>query len=92
MVKGRRRSAPLPWRRPFTLASPAARSTPVRLLEAHGVIRGVAPIASAALDAAVLLQLTDVPSILARAGHDVPSIGRHGVERLIREDAIRPNT
>ncbi len=48
VVKGRRRSAPLPWRRPFTLASPAAQSTPLRLLEAHGVIRGVAPVASAA--------------------------------------------
>jgi len=40
----------------------------------------------------VLLQLTDVPSTLKRAGHHIPSIGRHGVERLIREDAIRPNT
>jgi len=48
VVKGRRRSAPLPWRRPFTPASPAAQSTPLRLLEAHGVIRGVAPVASAA--------------------------------------------
>ena len=92
MVKGRRRSAPLPWRRPFTLASPVAQSTPLRLLEAHGVIRGVAPIASGALDATVLLQLTDVPSILDRAGHHIPSIGRHQVKRLIREDAVRPNT
>jgi len=56
------------------------------------VIRGVAPIASGALDATVLLQLTDVPSILDRVGHHIPSIGRHQVKRLIREDAVRPNT
>ena len=54
VVRGRRRSAPLPWRRPFTLASPP----PSRL-----------PYDSS-----------------KRAGHHIPSIDRHGVERLIREE------
>ena len=82
-------------------------ATPLRLLEAHGVIPVVAPIATsrdgatynvnadhvagavaAALDAAVLLQLTDVPGILDRDGHRIPAISRRGVERLIREGVI----
>ena len=48
----------------------------------------VAGAVAAALDAAVLLQLTDVPGILDRDGHRIPAISRRGVERLIREGVI----
>jgi acetylglutamate kinase len=79
----------------------------LRLLEAHGVIPVVAPIATgrdgatynvnadhvagavaAALGAAVLLQLTDVPGVLDHDGHHIPLMSRRGVERLIREGVI----
>jgi acetylglutamate kinase len=82
-------------------------ATPLRLLEAHGMIPVVAPIATsregatynvnadhvagavaAALGAAVLLQLTDVPGIQDCDGHRIPAISRSGVERLIRDGVI----
>jgi acetylglutamate kinase len=80
---------------------------PLRLLDEHGLIPVIAPIATgrdgetynvnadhvagavaAALDAAVLLQLTDVPGILDRDGHPLPVISRRGVARLAREGVI----
>jgi acetylglutamate kinase len=76
---------------------------PLRLLDGHGLIPVIAPIATgrdgatynvnadhvagmvaAALGAAVLLQLTDVPGILDRDGHPLDTVGRRGLERLVR--------
>jgi acetylglutamate kinase len=48
----------------------------------------VAGAVAAALGAAVLLQLSDVPGILDRDGHHIPTISRRGVERLLREGVI----
>jgi acetylglutamate kinase len=75
----------------------------LRLLDAHGLIPVVAPIATgrdgttynvnadhvagmiaAALGAAVLLQLTDVPGILDRNGHLIDTVSRRGLEDLVR--------
>jgi acetylglutamate kinase len=80
---------------------------PLRLLDEHGLIPVIAPLATgadgatynvnadlvagavaAALDAAVLLQLTDVPGILDRDGQRLPVISRRGVDRLAREGII----
>ena len=80
---------------------------PLRLLDEHGLIPVIAPIATgrdgatynvnadhvagmvaAALGAAVLLQLTDVPGILDRDGHPLDLVGRPGLERLVREHVV----
>ena len=80
---------------------------PLRLLDRHGLIPVVAPIATgrdgatynvnadhvagmvaAALGAAVLLQLTDVPGILDRDGHPLEMVSRRGLERLVREHVV----
>ena len=72
---------------------------PLRLLDGHGLIPVIAPIATgrdgatynvnadhvagmvaAALGAAVLLQLTDVPGILDRDGHPLPTVSRRGLD------------
>jgi acetylglutamate kinase len=75
----------------------------LRLLDEHGLIPVIAPIATgrdgttynvnadhvagmvaAALGAAVLLQLTDVPGILDRDGHPLDIVSRQGLEGLVR--------
>jgi acetylglutamate kinase len=80
---------------------------PLRLLDGHGLIPVIAPIATgrdgatynvnadhvagmvaAALGAAVLLQLTDVPGILDRDGHPLDTVGRRGLERLVRARVV----
>jgi acetylglutamate kinase len=43
---------------------------------------------AAALDAAALVQLTDVPGILDRDGHALELVSRRGLERLIRERVV----
>ena len=77
---------------------------PLRILDAHGLIPVIAPIATgrdgatynvnadhvagmvaAALGAAALIQLTDVPGILDRDGHALELVGRRDLERLVRE-------
>jgi acetylglutamate kinase len=77
---------------------------PIRLLDEHGLIPVIAPIATghdgatynvnadhvagmiaAALGAAILLQLTDVPSILDAGGRPLDLVSRRGIERLVRE-------
>jgi acetylglutamate kinase len=82
-------------------------AAPLRLLEEHGLIPVIAPVATgrdgvtynvnadhvagavaAALGAAVLLQMTDVPGILDRDGHALRIISRRGLERLVREQVI----
>jgi acetylglutamate kinase len=79
----------------------------LRLLDWHGLIPVIAPIATgrdgathnvsadhvagmvaAALGAAVLLQLTDVPGILDRDGHPLDVVSRPALERLVRERVI----
>jgi acetylglutamate kinase len=79
----------------------------LRLLDEHGMIPVIAPIATgadgttynvnadhvagavaAALDASLLLQMTDVPGILDRNGHALELISRRGLERLVRERVI----
>jgi len=45
----------------------------------------VAGMIAAALGAAVLLQLTDVPGLLDRDGHPIDFVSRHTIERLVRE-------
>jgi acetylglutamate kinase len=85
----------------------AINATPLRLLDEHGIIPVIAPIATgsdgttynvnadhvagavaAALDASLLLQMTDVPGILDRNGHALDLISRRGLERLVRERVI----
>ena len=80
---------------------------PLRLLEGHGLIPVIAPIATgrdgatynvnadhvagmvaAALGAAVLLQLTDVPGILDRDGHPLEVVSRRALERLVHERVV----
>lgn len=104
LIVAHRHAGELGWVGDVDFVNPA----PLRLLETHGVIPVVAPIATgrdgetynvnadhvagavaAALGAAVLLQLTDVPGILDRDGHHIPTISRRGVGRLIREGVIR---
>jgi len=82
-------------------------SDPLRLLDGHGLIPVIAPIATghegttynvnadhvagmvaAALGAAVLLQLTDVPGILDRNGHLLDSVSRQDLERLVRDRVV----
>jgi len=80
---------------------------PLRILDGHGLIPVIAPIATgrdgatynvnadhvagmvaAALGAAVLLQLTDVPGILDRDGHPLEIVSRQALERLVRERVV----
>jgi acetylglutamate kinase len=80
---------------------------PLRLLDEHGVVPVIAPIATgrdgatynvnadhvagavaAALGAAVLVQMTDVPGILDRDGHALPIISRRGLDRLVRDGVV----
>ena len=80
---------------------------PLRLLDRHGLIPVIAPIATgrdgatynvdadhvagmvaAALGAAVLLQLTDLPGILDRDGHPIDIVSREALERLVRERVV----
>jgi acetylglutamate kinase len=76
---------------------------PLRLLEGHGLIPVIAPIATGRdgatynvnadhvagmVGAAVLLQLTDVPGILDRDGHALEVVSRRGLERLVRERVV----
>lgn len=80
---------------------------PLRLLDGHGLIPVIAPIATgrdgatynvnadhvagmvaAALGAAVLLQLTDVPGILDRDGHPLELVSRRALKRLVRERVV----
>jgi acetylglutamate kinase len=77
---------------------------PIRLLDEHGVIPVIAPIATgrdaatynvnadhvagmvaAALGAALLLLLTDVPGVLDRDGCPFDVVSRPALERLVRE-------
>jgi acetylglutamate kinase len=86
----------------------AINTDPLRLLDGHGLIPVIAPIATgrdgatynvnadhvagmvaAALGAAVLLQLTDVPGILDADGHQLETVSRQRVERLVRERVIQ---
>jgi acetylglutamate kinase len=79
----------------------------LRLLDRHGLIPVIAPIAigregatynvnadhvagmvAAALGAAVLLQLTDVPGILDRDGHLLDIVSRRALEGLVREHVV----
>jgi acetylglutamate kinase len=80
---------------------------PLRLLDGHGLIPVIAPIATgrdgatynvnadhvagmvaAALGAAVLLQLTDVPGILGRDGLPLEIVSRQTLECLVRERVV----
>ena len=80
---------------------------PLWLLDSHGLIPVIAPIATgrdgstynvnadhvagivaAALGAAVLLQLTDVPGILDRDGHPLELVSRRALERLVRARVV----
>jgi acetylglutamate kinase len=80
---------------------------PLRLLDEHGLVPVIAPIATgrdgatynvnadhvagmvaAALGAAVLLQLTDVPGILDQDGHPLDVVSRRSLERLVRERVV----
>jgi acetylglutamate kinase len=80
---------------------------PLRLLDGHGLIPVIAPIATgrdgttynvnadhvagmvaAALGAAVLLQLTDVPGILDGDGHQLELVSRRDLARLVHEHVV----